>query len=232
MSTLPITRSAHRCTCSVACAARGRVYWCRDRACRTGATATLQRRRPLRSMYTGVAHPCPPRCGRAVGAHHAAADDRRPWPAATPGTPPSSTPRPAVAPAPAQCAAGLDGEPPRDLGHRREQRQTAIRRGHRFIGNADRRRWLTRSAGLLGVRRQMQVGEQQLALAQHGALSGQRLLDLDDQLRPFEDRLCTVHDRRAHRGVVLVIGADCRRRRRAPPAPRDRAGSPRSHCPA
>ena len=54
----------------------------------------------------------------------------------------------------------------------------------------------------------MQVGEQHLVRAQHGALAGLRLLDLDDQLGALEHRARVGKHFRARRRVLLVGAAD------------------------
>ena len=53
----------------------------------------------------------------------------------------------------------------------------------------------------------MEIREQDLPLAQHRALAGQWLLDLDDHLRPLEDFRRAGGDRRPHRGVLGIPGA-------------------------
>jgi len=83
--------------------------------------------------------------------------------------------------------AGLDRHASSDLAHRSQQRQPATRPGNGLVGDAhctgfDQRR------RLLGIRRQMQIGIQNLARTQHRALLRLRLLDLDDHLRLGEDR--------------------------------------------
>ena len=82
----------------------------------------------------------------------------------TPGTPPSRRPRPPALRFSAEPAASIESLS-RDLAHRREQRQAAFRIGHGFIGDrgAARRH---QAFGLLGIGRQMQIGEEDLALAQ------------------------------------------------------------------
>ena len=95
------------------------------------------------------------------------------------------------------------------LRHRSEQGQAAGRRGHRLVRDAHRLA-LDQIRGLLRVRSEVEVGEQNLPLAQHGALAGQRFLDLDDHLRPLEDHLRALRDGRAHLGVLGIIDADAR----------------------
>ena len=80
----------------------------------------------------------------------------------------------------------LRREAPRDLRHRRQQRQAAIGAGHRLIGDAGRARG-HEVARLLEIGREMQVGEQDLPALQPLALFRQRLLDLHDHLGLRED---------------------------------------------
>jgi hypothetical protein len=81
--------------------------------------------------------------------------------------------------------ADLNRHSPGDLAHRCQQRQPAANIGDRLVGDRD-------GAGAqqpLGLRRiggEMQIGEQQLVLAQRADLIGLRLLDLDDQLGDSE----------------------------------------------
>ena len=82
----------------------------------------------------------------------------------TPGTPPSRRPRP-----PAlrfkRRAGRFDREPAGDFAHGREQGQAALGVGDRLIG--DRGAAGSHQAlGLLRIRRQMQIGEEDLAFAQ------------------------------------------------------------------
>ena len=82
--------------------------------------------------------------------------------------------------------AGLDRQPAGDLRHRRQQRQAAVAVGHRLVGDAHGAAG-DQIAGLLRIGREMQIGEQDLAGAQHLPLDGLRLLDLDDHLGAGED---------------------------------------------
>ena len=54
----------------------------------------------------------------------------------------------------------------------------------------------------------MQIGEQQLAALEHGALDGLRLLDLDDHVGAIEDFCRRHNDRRARTAVGVVVHAD------------------------
>ncbi len=62
--------------------------------------------------------------------------------------------------------------------------------------------------GLLRIRREMQVGEQHLALAQHAALVRLRLLDLDDHVGAREDLGRAADDFGSGAAVHLVAQAD------------------------
>jgi hypothetical protein len=85
--------------------------------------------------------------------------------------------------------AGLHRQPAGDFRHRRQQRQPPFGCGDGFIGDADGAAGVDQVGTLLGVGRQVQVGVQDLPLAQHRALAGLRLLDLDDHLGTGEDLL-------------------------------------------
>ncbi len=105
------------------------------------------------------------------------------------------------------AGAGLDRQPARHLGHRLQQGQVAPAVGDRFVGDARGSR-VHQFPGLLRVRRQVQVGEEHLVLAQHGALHGLRLLDLDDQPRLVEHLRRSLQDCGAGLLVFLVGHAD------------------------
>ena len=94
-----------------------------------------------------------------------------------------------------------------DLAHRRQQRQTAVRRGHGLVRDAGRAGCSERLRLRL-VGGEVQVGEQHLALAQHAALGRLRLLDLDDQLGGVEDLLRGREDAGAGGLVLGVVHAD------------------------
>jgi hypothetical protein len=90
-----------------------------------------------------------------------------------------------------------------DLAHRRQQRQAAALVDDRLVGDAG-------GAGLgqptrqLGVRRQVQIGEQQVVGAQHRHLLRLRLLDSQDQLGLLEHAGRVGRDARALGGVLRV----------------------------
>ncbi len=124
----------------------------------------------------------------------------------TPGTPPRRMPAPPCARS-RQCAPALDRRSASNLRHRRQQRQTAVTVGHGLVGNT------RRSAGdeipaLLRIGRQVQVGEQDLSVAQHPALARLRFLHLDNHLGPVEHRLRVADDLGTRRPVVFVGAAD------------------------
>jgi len=104
----------------------------------------------------------------------------------------------------AVCAR-LHGEPARDLRHRREQRQSAGRGGHRLVGDAHRTA-CNEIPGLIRVRRQVQIGKQGLPRIEHLALARLWLLDLDDHLGTGEHVLRARRDAGAGR---LVVGVSC-----------------------
>ncbi len=82
--------------------------------------------------------------------------------------------------------AGLDRHAACNLAHRRQQRQAAARAGHGLIGDADGAR-LDQVLGLLRIGREMEVGVEDLAFAQHRALDRLRFLDLHDHVGLGED---------------------------------------------
>ena len=98
--------------------------------------------------------------------------------------------------------AGLDRHAACDLGHRRQQRQPSAGFGDGFVGDAEAP--LRPAPALRRVGRQMQVGEEDLALAQHRALVRLRLLDLDDHVGCGKDLFGVRRDRRADLPVVVV----------------------------
>ena len=94
-----------------------------------------------------------------------------------------------------------------DLRHRRQQRQPALAVGHGLVGDAAGATFYQ----VLGLRRvggQVQVGEQHVVFAQHRALDGLRLLDLDDHLGRVEHFLGRRQDRGADLLVAFVADAD------------------------
>ena len=120
--------------------------------------------------------------------------------ARTPGTPPMSTPRPPVGRRKAIAAASID-KTPRDLAHRREQRQAAVSVGHGLIGDR-RRAGRHEPVGLLRIRSEMQIGEKDLMRLEPAILDRLRLLDLDDHLGLGEHVL----RRRENAGARLLVG--------------------------
>lgn len=121
---------------------------------------------------------------------------------ATPGTPPSSHAASALRLLEA-VRAGLDRHPARDLRHRGQQRQAAGGVGDGLVGDADGAA-VDEVFRLVGVRGQVQVGEQDLVLAQHCALDGLGLLDLDDHVGGGENVGRRGGDRRTGGDVILV----------------------------
>ena len=77
--------------------------------------------------------------------------------------------------------AHLRGKPTGNIGHRLQQRQAAACTGHGFVGN--RRHAVGHQfARQFGCGSQMQIAEQQLALAQHRRFGRLRFLHLDHQV--------------------------------------------------
>ena len=100
--------------------------------------------------------------------------------------------------------AGLDGHAAGNLAHRRQQRQAAAHARHRLVGDGRDARGHQR-LGLLGVGRQVQIGKERLALAQHGAFGGLRLLHLHDEIGLGEH----LRSRAEHLGTgprVVLVG--------------------------
>ncbi len=83
---------------------------------------------------------------------------------------------------------GLNGHTAGNLRHGRQQRQTAGRVRHGFIGDAGCP-GCKQVPGLGRIRRQMQIGKQRLPWTQALPLLGLRLLDLDDQVAVTENLL-------------------------------------------
>jgi hypothetical protein len=97
----------------------------------------------------------------------------------------------------------LRGEPAGDLGHRGEQRQRSVRRLHRLVrdgGHAP----VGERARALRRRREVQVGEEHLPAAHPVVLGLDRLLDLEDQVRPGPHLVRTVEDPGSGRHVLGV----------------------------
>ena len=80
-----------------------------------------------------------------------------------------------------EVCACLRSEPPGDLAHRRQQRQSPIRRLHRLIGDGCRPRGQDR-LGLPPVGCKVEVGEHRQSRVHQRVLWFDRLLDLEQQL--------------------------------------------------
>ena len=118
--------------------------------------------------------------------------------------------------------ARLRGDLARDLAHRRQQRQPAARVLDGLVGDAGRAR-VDQALRELGVRRQVQVGEQRVARLEQRDLDGLRLLDLDDHVGLGEHRGGVGQDLRALRGVLGVADRRALARARLDRRPRGRA---------
>ena len=101
----------------------------------------------------------------------------------------------------------LDGHPPGDLAHGRQQRQAAALVGHGLVGDGHGTA-IDQPLGLLGIGRQVEIGEQHLIGAQHGDFRRLRLLHLDHHLGPGEDFLGAVDDFSPGGDVVVVVEAN------------------------
>src|SRR5690606_38389854 len=97
----------------------------------------------------------------------------------------------------------LGGEAPGDDRHRRQQRQVAVGQLDGLEGDAGQAD-VEQLAGQLRLRRQVQVAEQQVVLAQVLQVAGDRLLDLDDQFALFVQAGRIRGDPDPKAGVLLV----------------------------
>ena len=102
---------------------------------------------------------------------------------------------------------GEDGHPPGNLRHRLEQGQAAARRRHGLVGDAGRAGF-DQVFCLFRVRGEVKVGVEHVVRAQHGALDGLWLLDLDDHLGGIKDLGRGGEDLRASVYVVLIGGTN------------------------
>ena len=96
----------------------------------------------------------------------------------------------------------LHREPPCHFAHRREERQAPVGALDRLVGDRDRSRVAERPRQL-GRRREVKVGEEDLARAEPRGLRRERLLDLQDELGALPD-LVGGGQRRADGGVLVV----------------------------
>ena len=103
----------------------------------------------------------------------------------------------------------FDGQTAGNLAHRRKQRQAAIRVGHGLVGNGRGAR-CHQAAGLLRIRCQVKIGEENLVRLEPAILDRLRLLDLDDHLGLGEHGLSRRQDAGAGFHIVLVVGEDAR----------------------
>ena len=104
-------------------------------------------------------------------------------------------------------SAGLNCHAPGHLRHRREQRQTTSAGGDGFIGDTGSAA-VDQLTGLLGIGREMQIGKQHLALAQHRAFHRLRLLDLDYHFGAREDVCRVIDDFGADRRILDIADPD------------------------
>jgi len=106
-----------------------------------------------------------------------------------------------------------NGDAACDLGHRGQKRQAAARVSHRLIGDSGAFR-RHQPLGLLGIGREVQVGVEDLVLAQHLPLDLLGLLDLHDHVGVGEDRRGIGDDGRAclDERVVGEAGTEARTR--------------------
>src|SRR5665648_646248 len=98
---------------------------------------------------------------------------------------------------------GLGGQSPGYLAHGGEKRQIAVLRLHRLVGEAGGPAIHEPLRERL-VRSKVEVGEEDVALAQAQVLLLERLLDLQQQGSPVEDLIGVEGDLRAGRGVGRI----------------------------
>ena len=101
--------------------------------------------------------------------------------------------------------ADLRRQPAGDFRHRRQQRQTALRVGHGFVGDV-RRAGGDQVLRLRQIGGEMQIGEQNLPAMQLLPLLGQRFLDFDDHFSPGENLRRRVNELGAGASVFLIRG--------------------------
>ena len=89
----------------------------------------------------------------------------------------------------------LDGHATCNFRHRRQQRQPAAPVGNRFVGDACNFA-LQELLCQFAIRREVQVGEEQLAFAHAGIFGRNRLLDLHDHVSLGPDVVSGVDDLR------------------------------------
>jgi hypothetical protein len=94
-----------------------------------------------------------------------------------------------------------------DFRHRRKERQASRRGSHRFVRNRHGAAF-DQIGGLLGIRREMQIGEQNLPRLQHSALVRLGLLHLDDHFRRLEHVARGGGNLRSGTLIVIVGHAD------------------------
>ena len=102
-----------------------------------------------------------------------------------------------------QASGDLDREPPGDVAHRREQREApliVLDGLERHGGQPD----LAQAAREIRQRREMQIAEQQVILAQQLQVGVDRLFDLDDHLRLAEHLARRAQDADADVAVMLI----------------------------
>ena len=141
------------------------------------------------------------RDGRGVHPGHARADHhdlRRvdPGHAAHQGAAATALPHQVV-------GADLRRQPTGDLAHRGEQRQRAVGQLHGLVRDPGHLA-VDQRPGAVPAGGEMQVGEQRLALAHPLVLDGDRLLDLQDQLRVAPHLIMVGNDRRTGRAELVV----------------------------
>ena len=107
--------------------------------------------------------------------------------------------------------AGLNRHAPRNLAHRFEQRQAAMRAGDGFIGDAHRTRF-HQVARLVGIGGKVEIGVEDLPFAEHRALTRLRFLDLYHHVALREDFLGGLDDFGARLDIIAIMRTDARTR--------------------
>ena len=103
--------------------------------------------------------------------------------------------------------AGLDRQAAGDFRHRRQQRQAAALVGHGLVGDRGDAGG-EQALGLFRIGREVEIGVEDLAVAQLHPFVGLRLLDLDDHVGLGEHFRGGLGDRRAGGAIGVVVGAD------------------------
>jgi hypothetical protein len=126
----------------------------------------------------------------------------------------SAEQNPAPARVPLQGSArSFDRKPAGDLAHRGQKRKSSFGIGDGLVRDCCAA-GLEKAARLLGIGRQVEVGEKDLPFSQLHPFRRLRLLHLDDHLGCGEHLGGSVDDRRASAAIGFIVGANPRTRPR------------------